>query len=51
MFFVFFPLGQGEFAKQILLGGLHLSCLVMVHMCHPIGSAGDKNIVSPDFLN
>src|SRR6266478_7002444 len=42
MLFVFIPLDQGEFAEHILYCRLQLYCFVMVHLCHPKGSAGER---------
>ncbi len=42
MLFVFIPLDRGEFAEHILYCRLQLYCFVMVHLCHPKGSAGGR---------
>src|SRR6266571_9305708 len=46
MLFILVALGLGKFAEHILYSGLQSYRFTMVHLCHPIGSAGGCNIVS-----
>ena len=39
MLLVFVPLGLGKFAEHVLYCSLQSYCPVMVHRCHPKGSA------------